>query len=107
MNALTPIAAVIPHLTTGVSAPGSAGSEVAAPSNDPAMSFEAVLQRLSDTAMNDLKAGEAKALEGLEGKASVREVVDAVMTAERTLQTVVAVRDKVISAYQEISRMQI
>jgi flagellar hook-basal body complex protein FliE len=37
----------------------------------------------------------------------VQQVVEAMMNAERNLQTVIAVRDKVVSAYQEISRLQI
>lgn len=41
------------------------------------------------------------------GKADLTEVVTAVTSAEVTLQSVVAVRDKVISAYQEIMRMSI
>jgi len=39
--------------------------------------------------------------------ANIIDVVTAVSEAEATLQTVVAVRDKVISAYQEIMRMPI
>ncbi len=70
-------------------------------------SFEAVLTQLSNNAANNLKAGEATAIAGLQGKATTREVVDAVMKAEQSLQTVIAVRDKVISAYLEITRMQI
>ena len=38
-------------------------------------------------------------------KASVQQVVDAVMSAEQTLQRAIAIRDKVVSAYLEISRM--
>jgi flagellar hook-basal body complex protein FliE len=34
-------------------------------------------------------------------------VVEAVMTAEQTLQGAIAVRDKVVAAYLELSRMQI
>jgi flagellar hook-basal body complex protein FliE len=37
----------------------------------------------------------------------VQKVVDAVLAAERELQTVIAVRDKAVNAYQEISRMSI
>ena len=70
-------------------------------------SFETVLSQLSETAVSNLKSGEATALAGLQGKATTREVVDAVMKAEQSLQTVVAVRDKLILAYQEISRMNI
>ena len=41
------------------------------------------------------------------GKADLTDVVTAVTNAEMTLQTVTAVRDKVVSAYQEILRMPI
>ncbi len=41
------------------------------------------------------------------GKADLVDVVTAVAAAEATLETVVAVRDQVIRAYQEIMRMPI
>jgi flagellar hook-basal body complex protein FliE len=41
------------------------------------------------------------------GKADLVDVVTAVAAAEATLETVVAVRDEVIKAYQEIMRMPI
>ncbi len=44
---------------------------------------------------------------GCSGKASVQQVVEAVMSAEQTLQSAIAIRDKVVSAYLEISRMAI
>jgi flagellar hook-basal body complex protein FliE len=54
-----------------------------------------------------VKNGEAAAIAGVDGQASVQQVVEAVMQAESTLQTAIAIRDKVVSAYQEISRMTI
>ncbi|MGI9462988.1 MAG: flagellar hook-basal body complex protein FliE [Aestuariivirgaceae bacterium] len=88
---------------SNVAAPSTVSPEMAVNGN----SFEAVLSQLSSNAVDNLKAGEAAAVAGLQGKASTREVVDAVMKAEQSLQTVIAVRDKVISAYLEVSRMQI
>ena len=55
----------------------------------------------------DLRAGEAKAVEALTGQASLQDVVEAVTEAELSLQKMTAVRDRVISAYQEIMRMPI
>ncbi|QPC85387.1 flagellar hook-basal body complex protein FliE [Mesorhizobium sp. NBSH29] len=46
-----------------------------------------------------------KALQG--GDIQTRDVVDAVMNAEQSLQAAVAIRDKIISAYLEVSRMAI
>jgi flagellar hook-basal body complex protein FliE len=37
----------------------------------------------------------------------MRSVVDAVMSAEQSLQAAVAIRDKIVTAYLEISRMAI
>ena len=54
-----------------------------------------------------LRASEAKAVEALSGKANLQDVVEAVTEAELSLQKMTAVRDRVISAYQEIMRMPI
>ncbi len=47
------------------------------------------------------------ATKAVSGKASLSDVITAVSSAENALSTVVAVRDKVIGAYQEIIRMPI
>lgn len=54
-----------------------------------------------------LKASETKAVEALTGRANLQDVVEAVTEAELSLQKMTAVRDRVISAYQEIMRMPI
>jgi flagellar hook-basal body complex protein FliE len=54
-----------------------------------------------------LKTGEAISIAGIRGQASVQQVVEAVMAAEQTLQSSIAIRDKVVAAYLEVSRMQI
>ncbi|MBS7537943.1 flagellar hook-basal body complex protein FliE [Ancylobacter lacus] len=69
--------------------------------------FSDVLADVSGQAVNAIKGAEATAITGIEGKASVQHVVEAILSAEQTLQTALAVRDKVVAAYQEISRMQI
>ena len=51
--------------------------------------------------------GEETSIKTLVKKAELHEMVTAVTNAELTLKSVVAVRDKVIGAYQEILRMQI
>jgi flagellar hook-basal body complex protein FliE len=61
---------------------------------------------LIDT-VNALRTAETTSTAALEGKASIQEVVDAVMQAERQLQTTLAIRDKVVAAYLDITRMQI
>ncbi len=53
------------------------------------------------------RKSETQALAAAGGKANVVDVVTAVAESETALQTLVAVRDRVISAYEEIMRMQI
>jgi len=57
--------------------------------------------------INDLKTGEAAAMSGLQGQTSTQNVVESVMKAEHSLQTAIAIRDKLVSAYQSISQMAI
>jgi flagellar hook-basal body complex protein FliE len=57
--------------------------------------------------VDTLQAGEAVAIQGVEGAVSPMKVVDSVMAAQRSLQSVLAIRDKAVSAYQEVARMAI
>lgn len=69
--------------------------------------FGAALEQLAAEAVDTLKAGEAAATLGVRGQMATQDVVEAVMAAEQTLQAAIAVRDKVVAAYQELSRMAI
>jgi flagellar hook-basal body complex protein FliE len=71
------------------------------------LDFGAVLAQLASNAADALRAGEAASIAGIRGQAPVQQVVEAVMSAEQTLQSAIAIRDKVVSAYLELSRMQI
>ena len=51
--------------------------------------------------------GEQMSIQGIRDNADLNQVITAVAEAETTLQTVVAVRDKVIDAYKDIIRMPI
>ncbi len=62
---------------------------------------------VTSNTIDTIKHGEAAAIAGIEGKQSVQNVVDAVMNAELALQSAIAIRDKVVAAYQEVSRMTI
>jgi flagellar hook-basal body complex protein FliE len=76
-----------------------------APTQGP--SFEQALSQVIGSAVNTLQAGEAVAIQGVEGAVSPMKVVDSVMAAQRSLQTVLAIRDKAVSAYQEIAHMTV
>jgi flagellar hook-basal body complex protein FliE len=69
--------------------------------------FSEVLQQLAKDAVDTTKEAEKASLQAVEGKADLNQVVNSVTAAELTVQTVTAVRDRVISAYQEILRMPI
>ena len=57
--------------------------------------------------VSTMKQGEQMASRNIAGKADIVDVVNAVNAAEITLDTVVAVRDKVVAAYQSIMNMPI
>lgn len=69
--------------------------------------FGVTLASLGNEAATTLREAERISMAGLTGNADTREVVDAVMAAEQTLRTAVAIRDKIVQAYLEVSRMQI
>lgn len=71
------------------------------------LSFSQIMGDMATDAVGSLRASETKSFESVQGKANTREVVDAVMNAEQTLQTAIAIRDKVVTAYLEVARMQI
>ena len=57
--------------------------------------------------INTMRQGEHSASQQVQGKANLVDVVQSVNAAELTLDTVVAVRDKVVAAYQSIMNMPI
>jgi flagellar hook-basal body complex protein FliE len=96
-------------LTTAKSSIASLGATGAAPSANAAggADFSQILNEVSGDAVGSLKTAEASAIGGLQGTTPVHQVVESIMSAQRSLQTVLAMRDKAVSAYQEISRMAI
>ena len=69
--------------------------------------FASVLGGVAQDAVDSLKKSETMSFAGIQGKANTREVVDAVMQADQTLKTAVALRDKIVSAYLDVVKMQI
>ena len=86
---------------------GNAVGVLTGASNGAPDSFGAMLAQVSNDAMSKLKTGETAAISGMEGKTPVQQVVRSVLDAQQALQTAVAVRDKLVGAYQEVSRMAI
>ncbi|WP_163267297.1 flagellar hook-basal body complex protein FliE [Chelativorans alearense] len=69
--------------------------------------FSAMVTELATNTVTRLENAEDLSLKALEGEADTRAVVDAVMSAEQSLQAAIAIRDKIVNAYLDISRMAI
>jgi flagellar hook-basal body complex protein FliE len=89
----------ISNIGTGAAAPGAASTGVP--------NFGDFLSGAVKDATQTMQQGEQMAAKQAAGKADVVDVVSAVNSAELTLDTVVAVRDKVVAAYQSIMNMPI
>jgi len=74
---------------------------------DAGQSFAAMLTEAADRTINTLQTAEQVSVKALQGDANTRQVADAVMNAEQALQAAVAIRDKIVTAYLEVSRMAI
>ena len=85
----------------------SAATVESASSTAPGGTFANMVKGVAQDAIGSAKQAEDLSDAALAGKASLRDVVTAVNNAELTLETVVTVRDKVISAYNDIIKMPI
>ncbi|WP_411839745.1 flagellar hook-basal body complex protein FliE [Paracoccus sp. ME4] len=81
--------------------PGSATPAAGGPS------FADMLERVTSEAMETVRAGDAAASAGIRGELPMQDVIQATMEMETTLKTAVAVRDKLVEAYQEVLRMAV
>ncbi|MFN9849086.1 flagellar hook-basal body complex protein FliE [Phenylobacterium sp.] len=82
--------------------PGMVGSKPPQPGG-----FGDILKSAITDAVSASKTAEKTMAAQVAGKAELVDVVTAISAAEASLETVMAVRDQVISAYQEIMRMPI
>ncbi len=70
-------------------------------------SFGSVLQNALNGAIDTGHAAETSAMQAISGEGNLTEVVTALSRAELALQTATAIRDRVVSAYQDIMKMAI
>lgn len=101
--AVNPVSAVGAYLKQAKLG-GTGGME---PRHDPTESFAELVGSAAKSAIETGRTAEKLSAAGIAGKADPTDVVTAVTNAEVTLQTALAVRDRVIQAYQEILRMPI
>jgi flagellar hook-basal body complex protein FliE len=83
--------------------PGAPGAEPAGTGGG----FGDILKSAMSDAMKASKNAESQMVAQAQGKAQLIDVVTAVSSAEQSLSTVMAIRDQVISAYQQIMAMPI
>jgi len=89
------------NVAKSASGKGGASDEIKTEGSDFASMVQEGIKSVVDTGKKSEEVSKA----AISGKADVRDVVAAVNNAELTLQTVVAVRDKVVAAYNEILHM--
>ena len=70
-------------------------------------SFAEMLSHSIEDSVDTLKAVEVASEGALTGEVSLEELATAVANAEITLQTITAVRDRLVNAYQDIIKMPI
>lgn len=85
---------------------GGLGGDAAAGLSDGG-GFGDLVKNAMDEVMQSTRNAETQMKAQVQGKAELLDVVTAISSAEASLETVMAVRDQVISAYQEIMRMPI
>jgi flagellar hook-basal body complex protein FliE len=101
---ITPLAAMKAYAaaqnTASVGGAGAAGGAGG-------LNFADLVKNAIESTTQNTKAAEAQMTAQVQGKAELIDVVTAISSAEASLETVLAVRDQVIAAYQEILRMPI
>jgi flagellar hook-basal body complex protein FliE len=78
-----------------------------APAGADQVDFGHMVQQAIHDAGQTSRQAEQSAMQVASGRGDIVDVVTAVAAAETQMETVIAVRDQVISAYQEILRMPI
>ena len=92
---------------TAAAATGGADDSQGGDAAGGAGGFGAILQKATTSAIDTMHAGEKASAAAVVGKADLSDVVQAVNGAEFTLDTVIAVRDRMLSAYDKVMQMSI
>lgn len=101
-----PTITVTPSAAAGAYRRVDGGADLGAPTaggTDFAAALSSALQGVVDTGHD----ADAKSMQAVVGGGNLTDLVMAVNKAELALQTTVAIRDRVVQAYQEILRMPI
>jgi flagellar hook-basal body complex protein FliE len=69
--------------------------------------FSDMVKEAGAEAVKTIREGDVALQNGLEGKISVQQMIEATLETEATLSQVVGIRDKLVQAYQEVLRMPV
>jgi len=86
---------------------GGLGGTSSSVGTTPSGGFGQMVEQMVTDAAGSMKQAEAASAKQVAGKGDLIDVVTAIGAAENALDTVVAVRDRVVSAYSDIMRLQI
>jgi len=75
--------------------------------NSQPLTFAQMIEKGAAEAVQTVREGDAAALGGLSGQIGTQQVVEATMALESTVRVSVALRDKLVEAYQEVMRMPV
>ncbi|MFZ4122587.1 MAG: flagellar hook-basal body complex protein FliE [Caulobacterales bacterium] len=101
--AIDPLSAAKAYTQAAAAASRAAGGM----GGDDMIDFGALVQSAIGQAGAAAQTAETQAMQVASGRGDIVNVVTAIAAAETQLETVIAVRDQVIQAYQEILRMPI
>lgn len=73
----------------------------------PGQSFADMIGQATANAVHTVREADATIQAGLQGKVGTQQIVEATMAMENTVKMTVAVRNKLVDAYQQIMQMQI
>lgn len=96
---ITPAGAAGAYARVQGGAPGEGGT--------PAPGFGDALARALGSVVDSGHKADAQSMQAIAGGGNLTEVVTAVSRAELALQSAVAIRDRVVQAYQDVMRMPI
>lgn len=82
-------------------------TSTASQESNPTSSFSQVMSNIVNNAIETGKVAENQTALALSGKGNMSDVVTSVEEAKMTLQTATGLRDRFVSAYQDIMRMSI
>lgn len=101
INQVNPAAAISAYSNSQ-----NVGNGISAKDGDK-VSFGDLIKNSAKDSVETIRKSEEVSAKAMMGEAELADVVQAVTDAELTLQTAMAVRDRMVSAYQEIMRMPI